>query len=38
MCVNTGNNLGSIRSPDNQWGVRLIEDDFDRLMFEVEGV
>jgi len=35
--VNGGNNLENLKTPDNLWKVRLIEDDFHRLMFEVEG-
>ena len=35
--VNGGNNLENLKSPDDLWKVRLIEEDFHRLMFEVEG-
>ena len=35
--VNGGNNLGNLKTPDDLWKVRLIEDDFHRLMFEMEG-
>ena len=35
--VNGGNNLENLRSPDDTWKVRLIEEDFHRLMFETEG-
>jgi adenine-specific DNA-methyltransferase len=31
--VNGGNNLENFRTPDERWKVRLIEDDFHRLMF-----
>ena len=31
--VNGGNNLESLKTPDDTWKVRLIEDDFNRLMF-----
>ncbi len=37
--VNGGNNLENLKTPDDQWKVRLIEDDFHRLMFAAtEGV
>ena len=36
--VNGGTNLENIKTPDENWKVRLIEDDFHRLMFETEGV
>lgn len=35
--VNGGNNLDNLRSSDDLWKVRLIEEDFHRLMFETEG-
>ncbi len=35
--VNGGNNLENLKTPDDTWKVRLIEDDFHRLMFEAEG-
>ena len=35
--VNGGNNLENLKSSDDLWKVRLIEEDFHRLMFEVEG-
>ena len=35
--VNGGNNLESLKTPDDLWKVRLIEEDFHRLMFEMEG-
>ena len=35
--VNGGNNLENLKAPDNLWKVRLIEEDFHRLMFEMEG-
>jgi len=35
--VNGGNNLENLKSPDDLWKVRLIEEDFHRLMFEMEG-
>ena len=31
-------NLENLKTPDNTWKVRLIEEDFHRLMFEIEGV
>jgi adenine-specific DNA-methyltransferase len=36
--VNGGNNLENLKTPDDLWKVRLIEEDFQRLMFEMEGV
>ena len=36
--VNGGNNLENIKTPDDLWKVRLIEEDFHRLMFDVEGL
>ena len=35
--VNGGNNLENLKGPDDLWKVRLIEEDFHRLMFETEG-
>jgi len=35
--VNGGNNLENLKSPDDLWKVRLIEEDFHRLMFDTEG-
>ena len=35
--VNGDNNLENLKSPNDTWKVRLIEEDFLRLMFEVEG-
>ena len=35
--VNGGNNLENLKTPDDPWKVRLIEEDFHRLMFEMEG-
>ena len=35
--VNGGNNLENLKNPDDLWKVRLIEEDFHRLMFEMEG-
>ena len=34
--VNGGNNLENLKTPDDLWKVRLIEEDFHRLMFEIE--
>ena len=34
--VNGGNNLENLKPPDDRWKVRLIEEDFHRLMFEME--
>jgi hypothetical protein len=36
--VNGGNNLENLKASDDTWKVRLIEEDFHRLMFEMEGV
>ena len=36
--VNGGNNLENLKAPDDLWKVRLIEEDFHRLMFATEGV
>jgi adenine-specific DNA-methyltransferase len=36
--VNGDNNLENLKAPDDAWKVRLIEEDFHRLMFEMEGV
>ncbi len=35
--VNGGNNLENLKQPDDTWKVRLIEEDFHRLMFDTEG-
>jgi hypothetical protein len=35
--VNGDNNLENLKAPDDTWKVRLIEEDFFRLMFEAEG-
>ncbi|MEA3246553.1 MAG: site-specific DNA-methyltransferase [Gemmatimonadota bacterium] len=32
--VNGGTNLENLKTPDDRWKVRLIEEDFHRLMFE----
>ena len=34
--VNGGNNLENLKTADDTWRVRIIEDDFHRLMFEME--
>ena len=36
--VNGDNNLENLRQGDETWKVRLIEEDFHRLMFDVESV
>ena len=36
--VNGDNNLENLKRPDDTWKVRLIEEDFLRLMFDVEDV
>jgi superfamily II DNA or RNA helicase len=35
--VNGGNNLENLKTPEDLWKVRLIDEDFQRLMFEPEG-
>ena len=35
--VNGGNNLENLKTPDDRWKVRLLEEDFHRLMFEGDG-
>lgn len=35
--VNGTNNLENLKSPHYTWAVRLIEDDFHRLMFDTDG-
>jgi adenine-specific DNA-methyltransferase len=36
--VNGDNNLENLRKPDQTWKVRLIEEEFKRLMFDVQDV
>ena len=36
--VNGDNNLESLRKPDQTWKVRLIEEEFRRLMFDVQDM
>jgi adenine-specific DNA-methyltransferase len=36
--VNGSNNLENLKAPGDTWKVRLIEEDFQRLMFEMEGI
>ncbi len=36
--VNGSNNLENLKTPDDRWRVRLIEEDFHRLMFDAEGI
>jgi adenine-specific DNA-methyltransferase len=36
--VNGSNNLENLKLPDDTWKVRLIEEDFHHLMFEMEDV
>ena len=36
--VNGDNNLENLKAPDDTWKVRLIEEDFLRLMFDTEDV
>ena len=35
--VNGSNNLENLKTPDDLWKVRLIEEDFHRLMFDIRG-
>ena len=35
--INGGNNLANLKTPGDSWAVRLIEEDFHRLMFDLEG-
>lgn len=35
--VNGSNNLENMNTPEDTWKVRLIEEDFQRLMFDTEG-
>lgn len=35
--VNGDSNLENLKAPDDTWKVRLIEEDFHRLMFDTEG-
>ena len=34
--VNGGNNIENLKTPDDLWKVRLIEEDFHRLMFDMD--
>ena len=36
--VNGDNNLENLKAADDTWKVRLIEEDFHRLMFDMEGL
>ena len=36
--VNGGNNLENLRTDEDTWKVRLIEEDFHRLMFDTEDL
>lgn len=36
--VNGSNNLENLKTPDDQWKVRLLEEEFHRLMFATEDV
>ena len=36
--VNGSNNLENLKAPDGLWKVRLIEEQFHRLMFEMDGL
>ena len=37
VLINGDNNMENLRQPDETWKVRLIEEDFHRLMFDVES-
>ena len=36
--VNGDNNLENLKRPDETWKVRLIEEEFKRLMFDLQDV
>ena len=36
--VNGDNNLENMKRPNERWKVRLIEEDFHRLMFDTDGM
>jgi adenine-specific DNA-methyltransferase len=36
--VNGDSNVENLKTPDDTWKVRLIEEDFHRLMFDTEGL
>ncbi len=36
--ANGDSNLETLKAPDDTWKVRLIEEDFHRLMFDTEGI
>jgi len=36
--VNGDNNLANLKQPNDTWKVRLIEEDFHRLMFDTDGL
>ena len=36
--VNGSNNLENLKAPDDTWKVRLLEEEFHRLMFATEDV
>ena len=36
--VNGDSNLENLKTPEDTWKVRLIEEDFHRLMFDTEGL
>ena len=38
MDVNSPNNVSSLRMEGHRWKVRLIEEDFHRLMWDMEDV
>ena len=38
ICVNGDNNLENLRRGDQTWKVRLIEEQFGRLVFDVEDI
>lgn len=36
--VHGDNNLENLKTPDDTWKIRLSEEDFHRLRFDMEGV
>lgn len=37
ICVRGTNNIENLKTPDDTWKVRLIEENFHRLILEAEG-
>jgi adenine-specific DNA-methyltransferase len=38
ICVDGDNNVENLRRADRTWKVRLIEEDFQELMFDLQDV